>query len=345
MCSPITLTDGAVSARYIRGINLISQENSSGTQYYAYNGHGDVVQLNNSSGAVLRQYDYDAFGVEKNPDPNDTNLFRYCGEYLDFETNTYYLRARYYDPGIGRFTSEDPIGAGLNYYTYCYNNPVLFIDPSGLIGIMPDGTIHMGEGDTDIDRQLLQLKIDYENAKNDTERKRIAAKAKSIRNNNEGQYRVLLSHSISEYYIRDITTDLVAIMDDLEPEFISHRRDFFWFAKNVNTGAVVDLKNSNDNFKFTDYSYHLIFDGKVYRADASGNILYGYLGIAAGITESELLFGAATQQTIFNIKRGIFRIGDNPGDADQIMAGIGYYFERKNPGYNYPEPMPGPAPR
>ena len=149
------LTDGAVSARYIRGINLISRENTSGTQYYAYNGHGDVVQLSNSAGTVIKTYDYDAFGVEKNPVATDANPFRYCGEYLDFETNTYYLRARYYDPGIGRFTSEDThwnpvnrvygdnpvkyayapnitvIMQSNNLYVYGINNPLFWIDPSG----------------------------------------------------------------------------------------------------------------------------------------------------------------------------------------------------------------------
>ena len=43
-----------------------------------------------------------------NKDKNDTNPFRYCGEYYDNETESIYLRARNYDPGIGRFTSEDP---------------------------------------------------------------------------------------------------------------------------------------------------------------------------------------------------------------------------------------------
>ena len=45
--------------------------------------------------------------METNPDPQDENPFRYCGEYFDVETGTYYLRARYYDPGIGRFTQQD----------------------------------------------------------------------------------------------------------------------------------------------------------------------------------------------------------------------------------------------
>ena len=47
-------------------------------------------------------------------------------------SSTYYLRNRYYNPSNGRFTSEDPIRDGLNWYTYCGNNPVLFIDPWGL---------------------------------------------------------------------------------------------------------------------------------------------------------------------------------------------------------------------
>jgi len=61
----------------------------------------------------------------------DTNPWRYCGEYYDTETNTIYLRARYYDPVTGRFSSEDPIRDGLNWYTYCIGNPVLYIDFTG----------------------------------------------------------------------------------------------------------------------------------------------------------------------------------------------------------------------
>ncbi len=67
-----------------------------------------------------------------NPDVNDTNVFRYCGEYFDKETGTIYLRARYYDPTIGRMITEDPAQDGLNWYTYCGNNPSRFSDPSGL---------------------------------------------------------------------------------------------------------------------------------------------------------------------------------------------------------------------
>ena len=63
----------------------------------------------------------------------DANPFRYAGQYYDKETGTYYLRARYYDPVIGRFTREDPARDGTNWYLYCYNNPIRYVDPSGKI--------------------------------------------------------------------------------------------------------------------------------------------------------------------------------------------------------------------
>ena len=106
---------------------------------FLYNGHGDVIQLTDTAGDLVKSYDYDAFGNEKAPDPNDTNLFRYCGEYFDKETGTIYLRARYYDPEIGRFITEDSVWGkdadplSLNFYTYCGNDPILFTDPTGHI--------------------------------------------------------------------------------------------------------------------------------------------------------------------------------------------------------------------
>ena len=96
-----------MTAKYIRGINLISSDMAGTVNYYLFNGHGDVIQLTNSSGNVVKTYNYDAFGNEKAPDLNDNNVFRYCGEYFDKETGTYYLRARYYNPVTGRFISED----------------------------------------------------------------------------------------------------------------------------------------------------------------------------------------------------------------------------------------------
>lgn len=62
-----------------------------------------------------------------------TNSFRYTAREIDSETSLYYYRARYYDAGIGRFVSEDPIGfyAGVNFYTYVLGSPLGFVDPNG----------------------------------------------------------------------------------------------------------------------------------------------------------------------------------------------------------------------
>jgi RHS repeat-associated protein len=139
-------TDGSgnTAARYIRGINYVAQYSkatsnggSASLAYYLYNGHGDVVQTVSASGEVQNRYDYDIFG---NPtlsiEVSACNL-RYAGEYLDNETGLYYLRARYYDPSIGRFISEDSYWGddtnplSLNLYTYCFNDPIRFIDPTG----------------------------------------------------------------------------------------------------------------------------------------------------------------------------------------------------------------------
>ena len=63
--------------------------------------------LVSAAGTQTKAYAYDAFGNEKDRVGADPNPFRYCGEYFDVESGAYYLRARYYDPSVGRFTQED----------------------------------------------------------------------------------------------------------------------------------------------------------------------------------------------------------------------------------------------
>lgn len=118
--------------RYLRGINLIAGEIDGMVYYYILNEHGDVAWLQKINGSRKAIYEYDAFGVEKSLYKEDVNSFRYCGEYLDLSSDAYYLRARDYRPSIGRFTAEDPIGAGLNWYSYCEGDPVNRVDPLGL---------------------------------------------------------------------------------------------------------------------------------------------------------------------------------------------------------------------
>lgn len=130
-----------VKKRFIRGTagDLIYMDEGEGTekQYYVTDLHGNVVQLIDVSGRVTKTYEYDAFGNENKPDRKDENPFRYCGEYFDSETKSVYLRARYYAPELGRFrtrdtyTGEEEDLASLHLYTYCDNDGVNQVDPSG----------------------------------------------------------------------------------------------------------------------------------------------------------------------------------------------------------------------
>lgn len=146
-----TDANGSLITNYYRGLQIIASETPSdnvGLKYYSYNGHGDVFKLTDRNKNVIVSYEYDAFGNQKNSIANDTNPFRYCGEYFDGETGLIYLRARYYDPGLGRFISEDPIRDGLNWYVYCGNNPIRFIDPSGLLEmyVQPENGLNVRSG-------------------------------------------------------------------------------------------------------------------------------------------------------------------------------------------------------
>jgi len=68
------------------------------------------------------------------------NRYRFTGREYDAESGLYYYRARMYNPAIGRFMQTDPVGYGdgLNWYAYCGNNPLMFVDPWGLCGQQSD---------------------------------------------------------------------------------------------------------------------------------------------------------------------------------------------------------------
>ena len=124
--------------------------------YYLYNAHGDVVQTVAENGIVENQYDYDIFGTPTLTIEIYSNAIRYAGEFYDAENGLYYLRARYYNPSIGRFISEDSYWGedsnplSLNLYTYTTNNPIKFIDPSGHFNAEVDGHGNTSRLDTNM---------------------------------------------------------------------------------------------------------------------------------------------------------------------------------------------------
>jgi|GEM_PF-3456569 len=143
--------DGTTRTSYTIGDDVLAQKaGSAQPQYLLYDGHGSTRQLADSTGAVTESYTYDAYGmpISFNPASAATNLL-YSGEKYDSSLSQYYLRARYYDPSNGRFTQTDPFEGNsddpqsLHKYTYCHNDPVSGIDPSGMLNLV-DITITIG---------------------------------------------------------------------------------------------------------------------------------------------------------------------------------------------------------
>ncbi len=87
------------------------------------------------------------FGAIRSQSGSSPNEFKFTGEQVD-STGLQYLRARYYDPAIGRFLSQDPVPGG-NLYAYVGNNPVLLVDPYGLFCIGPDAVCDKVDAVTD----------------------------------------------------------------------------------------------------------------------------------------------------------------------------------------------------
>ena len=172
------IQDDAV-VKYLHGIKLIEL----GFGLYLYDAHGNVTELLDNEYNVVQSYTYDPFGIEngaessirdtdmaqemsiggdmliQSPDINGAiddpaglhiqqasyeNPYRYCGEYFDNETGYVYLRARYYAPTLGRFISEDTAKDGYNWYVYCGNDPVNYVDPSGEVFLSLLATVLIG---------------------------------------------------------------------------------------------------------------------------------------------------------------------------------------------------------
>lgn len=131
--------NGRITAYYVYGLGLISKITPSGkAYYYHYDGLGSTIAITDSSGNIVNKYAYSPYGEVLTQQETIANPFKYVGQFgvMDDGYGLLYMRARYYDPKLGRFITKDPIGflGGLNLYKYAMNNPVNWIDPNGFAG-------------------------------------------------------------------------------------------------------------------------------------------------------------------------------------------------------------------
>ena len=129
---------GTLLRRYVyAGLDQPIQLETGGVAYfYHHDGLGSVVALTDAGGLLAESYAYSPYGrVGSTSGPAIANPYLFAGREFDAEIGLYYNRFRYYDPGMGRFVSPDPIGqsGGVNLYSYALNDPANAIDPLGLI--------------------------------------------------------------------------------------------------------------------------------------------------------------------------------------------------------------------
>jgi RHS repeat-associated protein len=135
---------------YIYGSNTLAaiMEHKSGQEnlYYTYTDYqGNLMAVTDAAGTVKERYAYDPWGFRKNPtnwsvtDTRTSFLFSRgytLHEHLD-DFGLINMNGRMYDPLMAQFLSPDPYiqapGSWMNYnrYAYCYNNPLIYSDPSG----------------------------------------------------------------------------------------------------------------------------------------------------------------------------------------------------------------------
>ncbi len=139
------LVGGSPTANVLTGgvDEVFQRTESAGTSAVLTDALGSTVALVDGAGAVQTQYTYEPFGATTSSGAASTNPAQYTGREND-GTGLYYYRARYYNPTLGRFTSEDPLGFGggdVNVQAYVSDRPTVLRDPSGL-----DVTIWLYQG-------------------------------------------------------------------------------------------------------------------------------------------------------------------------------------------------------
>jgi RHS repeat-associated protein len=145
---PLVLDDG--SRKYLWGRDGLSKlriTSNAAYQYFHSDGLGSVRAITDTVPSVIQTYRTDAFGMPMTPGTQGVagQAFQYAGEPRD-GTGLVYLRARVYDPSVGRFLQRDAFAGhggvpqSLNRYAYALGNPIGLVDPSGLSVEHPAGT-------------------------------------------------------------------------------------------------------------------------------------------------------------------------------------------------------------
>jgi RHS repeat-associated protein len=147
------LSDGSSTSLY--GLGRIGEDDSGGWGFHLADALGSVRQIANDSGRLTLTQSFEPFGSPMTSSGDGSSGFGFTGE--QDAAGLVFLRARFYDPAVGRFLTKDPfpgyasLPSTLNPYAYALNNPASLVDPSGnfafaafLFGAVANGILSAG---------------------------------------------------------------------------------------------------------------------------------------------------------------------------------------------------------
>lgn len=200
------LSDSKSGAEYIYGNGLEARVINGKASYYVTDVRGSIVAIVDEDGNITHKYQYDDFGKVVQKEEADYNPFQYVGKYgvMALNDHQYYMRARHYDPTIGRFLSEDPIWS-TNLYPYASNNPVMGIDPRGLyksydytqVSLLYDEMIDKRNQISSLLSEYKRRNLRFTKDASDSDRK-IMEELKDEYTELENQYNLLTSKIVNE---------------------------------------------------------------------------------------------------------------------------------------------------
>jgi RHS repeat-associated protein len=275
------ISSGTVQRVYTYGLNRISQSQGGRPSFYGYDGHGSVRMLTEATGTVTDRYDYDGFGNLIGQIGTTPNMYLYSAEQNDFELGSYYLRARYYRPTLGRFQTVDPENgniydpSSLHKYLYAANDPIMLYDPSGRVGTLMDAVLTQ----TLIGIVSQSAEISYNEVvhKIFLPKDQIAAQilGGAVAGTLGGLAGGLVSVGLARYYGLDMVQHLLSIQA----------------LSGAASGVIGEIAQ-----EFIDFS---VFDKRMTIRDAAGRVfLVGFGGLVTGgfLAKIEPLFSTATYQ-------------------------------------------------
>jgi RHS repeat-associated protein len=140
-------TDGKYTYRIYAGKQAVAEEKGGVVKYYHKDHLGSTRVVTDASGNKVAEYKYAPYG-EKETSTGTGSDYQFTDKTTDASTGLSYYGARYYDPEVGRFITVDPGKDGMNWYAYANDNPLIFVDPTGLWVSNNDGTFFAESGDT-----------------------------------------------------------------------------------------------------------------------------------------------------------------------------------------------------